>query len=101
MSKELTKKWKDNKLEKGWYYILCYNDWKGSAFETISWACDGTIPLPVKEVLAPVPSYEELQKLKERVADADKTINSIILEGNYYFDCCKIAKSYLEKWGVK
>lgn len=122
MSKELTEKWKNNKLEKGgYYYILCYNGWKGSSFEMISLACDGTIALPVKEVLAPVPSYEELrekeviynttsrcnetllweneslknkvEKLKEQLQEA----NNIIKQYCFY----EYGKPYLKKWGLK
>ena len=104
MSKELTEKWKNGKLEDDVYYVKFYTTNPPNIMEV------GTEYLETlrkfngtdrAEVLAPVPSYEELQKLKERIADADKTINYIILKGNYYFDCCEIAKSYLEKWGVK
>ena len=74
----LTEKWKKGELEQGWYYIECidlpkrwidvdyyrndcyedegfckgffdHNDWRG-----------------INKVLAPVPSYEEWQKMKEQ-----------------------------------
>ena len=32
----------------------------------IAWACDGTIALPVQEVLAPVPDYDEHKRLQEQ-----------------------------------
>ena len=113
MSKELTEKWKNNTLEKGWYYISCYNDWKGSVFQAIAWACDGTIALPVQEVIAPVPSYRDLygendgnmptgvftvlKIIKENIDITQKQRRLTNLE-------CGIKSqvvSLLKKWGVK
>lgn len=69
----LTEKWKAGELEEGWYYIKYEDNHVGIAF-----ACEGLgrdeYPFvgfefedDIEEVLAPVPSYEELQALKDRV----------------------------------
>ena len=66
----LTEQWKKGELERGWYYVLCEDEvemleWEGDYF------LSGDVPLIgdgdacIKEVLAPVPSYEEWQQLKE------------------------------------
>lgn len=78
MTKTLTEQWREGTLPDGAYYILvdkyeqnepeidvgvCYN----SNFEW--WI--------VKEVLAPVPSYDENKKLQEQNADLSKTIERL------------------------
>ena len=68
MSKELTEKWKNGELDCGWYYIKIY--W-GAGYDTIfdyntangEFADFGK--KSVKEVLAPVPSYDEHNELKQ------------------------------------
>ena len=67
---DLTEKWKAGELKEGWYYIKYEDNHVGIAF-----ACEGLgrdeYPFvgfefedDIDEVLAPVPSYEELQALK-------------------------------------
>lgn len=82
MSKELTEKLENCTLGTGYYYAQLY-EWDEEDDEVndifigiievndsvASYSGDG-----VDEVLAPVPTFDEYQKLKERVADADKTI---------------------------
>ena len=68
---DLTKKWKNGELKEGWYYIL--NKINTIRIEeAIVWI--GRYEKPtvgfnddrdIKKVLAPVPSYEELQELKK------------------------------------
>lgn len=63
-SQDLTEQWKKGELEEGFYYIIKekgneeFDYWFGEFWEN-SWNFD------IKEVLAPVPSYEEWQELKE------------------------------------
>lgn len=64
-SQHLTEQWKNGELKAGWYYITTtftdgvLMEWfDGDEFRTL-FTCN------VKEVLAPVPSYEEWQELQE------------------------------------
>lgn len=96
MSKELTEKMKNGELEKGFYYTKSpYGTIVPNTYKLVE---NSTLFMFgfVDEVLAPVPSYEELQELKERVADADKTIKHFA-EKNGRMS----AIEYLNKWGVK
>ena len=70
MSKELTEKWKNSKLEYGYYYLQT----KDGEMRIDRTTCDvissvylwtQTDKDYIQEVLAPIPSYEELQKLKK------------------------------------
>lgn len=74
MTKSLTEKWKDGELEEGFYYILF-----ASRFDKDYIAIDMFIQdekdfmysccEDVKEVLAPVPSYDEFVQQREFVKD--------------------------------
>jgi hypothetical protein len=120
MTKTLTKQWKDGELPREFYYIRdrrkevylsCLIDYKTEK----GW---------VKEVLAPVPSYEEYRELldlnvyeKDRkkvmgLEDKVKRLQEQIKEANdiiqtlYKRKECDafdhlIFRNYLEKWGVK
>ena len=110
MSKELTEKLENGKLERGYYYAkgCCYSDDDISYFDEIIEA-DGSLVSysgdEVYEVLSPVPSYEELQKLKEQLKDANKVIKKYS-DGTIYlfptwYNGSRLAEAYLEKWGVK
>ena len=72
---DLTEKWKAGELEEGWYYIKYEGNEVGIAF-----ACEwiGRYEYPcvgfefeddIEEVLAPVPSFKELQSLKAQLAE--------------------------------
>lgn len=60
----LTDDWKDGKLLSGWYYVRfnCYPKPKRTYYskKNNEFSHDGK----VEEILAPVPSYEEMQRLK-------------------------------------
>lgn len=88
MSKELTEKWKAGELKEGYYYIKYEDNYIGIAF-----ACEwiGRYEYPcvgfefeedIEEILAPVPSYEELQRL-ESDSLAKKEGEEIVAELNY------------------
>lgn len=75
---ELTADWKAGKLKSGWYYILNQinvirieqaNVWIGRHEKPFVGFDDDS---GIKEVIAPVPSYNEVQRLK----DYEKTIQS-------------------------
>ena len=106
MSKELTEKWKDGTLETGDYYC------RRGKFSFIGYPAYGMLAYRnhdsievVEEVLAPVPSYEELQKLKEQLKDANKVIKKYSDDTIYLFPTwyngSRLAEAYLKKWGVK
>lgn len=80
----LTEKWKKGELKEGFYYIIKENGneefdyWFGGFWEN-SWNFD------IKEVLAPVPSYEEWQakdeenqQLKELIKECKEVIETSV-----------------------
>lgn len=74
-SQDLTSQWKNGELQEGWYWVkkkTCeeYIDKVYFWYDTF---IDGDVPLDndkVIEVLAKVPSYEELQNMNEAVNQA-------------------------------
>lgn len=81
MSKELTEKWWENELPVGHYYIkydgcspFIYHFYKMTELKQ----CGDANKI---EVLAPVPSYEELQKLKALIKDGRFVECLELLEG--------------------
>lgn len=76
---DLTEKWKAGELEEGWYYVRTGN---GKIGITLYWQ-DKSIDdeffsdydnNDVIDIIAPVPSYEELQALKEENAKLLKAV---------------------------
>ena len=64
----LTEQWKKGELKEGWYYVLCEDEmvmleWEGDYFLSGDVPLTGDGDVYIKEVLAPVPSYEEWQKV--------------------------------------
>ena len=112
MIKELTEKWKNGKLDNGMYYIRTdkgvsisklskynrfYNTPYGNGYEANK---------KVEEVLAPVPSYDEFQRLQEQLKEANEVIRYYdIKEPKYVVDGVLMGKDpahiYCVKWGVK
>lgn len=63
----LTEQWKKGELEAGWYYVLLFSNEEYIAFIDGNWVVDDRlIEADIKEVLAPVPSYEEWQELSKQ-----------------------------------
>lgn len=75
----LTDDWKAGKLKNGWYFCLYENDviFPGLCFDDDFDDCQ----LKVMEVLA-LCNYDELQRLKEEVANGDRIIGELLNEGN-------------------
>lgn len=111
MTKTLTEQWREGTLPEGYYYTKLNDDdgtidmnycWDDGCFQDY---CDNM----VDEVLAPVPSYEKVQKLKEQIKEANECIKdkylwtcsacsllgSCMSCGNRYFG------RYIKKWGVE
>ena len=68
-SEQLIEQWKKGELPEGWYWVIKTGD-----VEMLEYCCncflDGYVPLignEVTEVLAPVPSYDELQNMNKAV----------------------------------
>ena len=67
---DLTEQWKKGELKEGWYYIEL-NEPFDKIHKDISYYSLGSFDIEVDsnyiiEVLEPVPSYEEWQKMKEQ-----------------------------------
>ena len=123
MSKELTEKWKDGTLEQKYYYVQFNGnpkpfieiELKNFLLDLVKVRDRDTI-----EVLAPVPSYKELQKLKKDldeyalsykigndvnrlIEEENKKLKEQLEEANKIIYSLKDAKSkavndYIEKW---
>ena len=101
MTKTLTEQWKDGTLEAGDYYC------RRGKFSFIGYPADGMLAYRqhdiieiVEEVLEPVPSYEEVQKLKEQLEEANEALKACANNWSDVYARRK-ADSYFERWGVK
>ena len=73
---DLTEKWKSGELEQGWYYINSGDiDYKYSKYNSADFFV--TPYEDIKEILAPVPSYEEREKLAEENKQLKELLNYI------------------------
>jgi len=76
MTKNLTEQWKNGELEQGWYYVLLFSNEEYITFIDGNWVVDDRlVGADIKEVLAPVPSYKECQRLKEVERKKGKLVN--------------------------
>lgn len=75
MTKSLTEKWKDGELPEDTYYVMFFCGRYGTyEFENLKgFGFDNDLAY-IKEVLAPVPSYEELEILKDDRNYFEKTV---------------------------
>lgn len=100
MTKTLTEQWKNGELLAGLYYfrkndgliyIEFHDDYRGFC----------TPEEYIKEVLAPVPSHSEYQKLQKRLEIATKALKEI--NKNYRFTVAQdvVYKALKEMEGVK
>ena len=120
MSKELTDKWRNGTLENDYYYVHIKVD-EHSEYDDIDRIDVLTRNFEIhwdyyiKEVLAPVPTYEEWKAayecqlmeseevltLKHQLKEAKKILYDVWdCRGSREFYAEK-AKEYFEKWGVK
>ena len=130
MTKSLTEQWKDMTLVDGDYYIRVVPHLLGKEIIVPRYCsggyCEGYKDNEVKEVLSPVPTYEEylgllsdqlakneaeeinaeleaqLKEANEVIADLSEypPINTSTRELSFALNRYN-AKNYLEKWGVK
>ena len=103
MSKELTEEWRNGTLDRGFYYIVSRSN------ETYLCALIDykTEKHWVKQVLAPVPTYDQFVELTEKVEGLEKQLNEAndvlkqIADTRYFQYGHKFAQSYIKKWGIK
>ena len=115
MTKALTEQWREGTLKEGFYYILFASRF-GEDYITIDMFISDEKDFmyscceDVKEVLAPVPSYDhfsqlgkKVERLQEQLKEANEVIrfykDTSLFEDKYNspFNAIK----YLKKWGVK
>jgi predicted transcriptional regulator len=122
MTKTLTEQWKDGKLTFGKMYWCCDKEKNIAKLVNINrkffeWDIATDVTKDVKEVLAPVPNYEEFQLLQEQLDIVTEQRNDIhidnqvlqkqlneanrIIKKLYKESGNPIGLYYLEKWGVK
>lgn len=106
MTKTLTEQWREGTLPDGYYYVV--SKWSGKIeINDYYEGCWQDLKEEyIKEVLAPVPSYDEYKRLQEQLNEANEVIMYYdIKEPKYVEDGVVVAKDpahrYLEKWGVK
>ena len=95
----LTEQWKKGELPEGEYWCLsiCDDIDKLYCYQNSFWKYKTEddyygVPVEIKQVLAPVPSYEEYQKLKESREElnsdiADKAYENAMLKSEYEKEC--------------
>ena len=132
MTKTLTEQWKKKELKDGDYYVLNKaGDIVCDYYIEILGHFDSVLTENVKEVLAPVPSYDvwknikeqwkvaipQIERLQEQLNEANTILKSYanrdnwssIMDGCGYSDNAlyvddhgySSAENYLKKWGVK
>ena len=104
MTKSLTEQWRDGKLPNGDYYIKVRGNLTKKEFFTYDNCINGkwayTLDGNVIDVIAPVPSYDEYQKLQKKLEIATKALKDIRDWDEY--DCMGLAKKALKEIeGVK
>lgn len=81
MTKSLTEKWKDGELPEGTYYVmfLCgrYGTYEFEKFKGFGFDNDLAY---IKEVLAPVPSYDEYKKMDSELKELACKNDSLSME---------------------
>lgn len=92
----LTEQWKKGELERGRYYIkyrgnYMSDNWHGDCWED-SWSDY------VEEVLAPVPSYEEWQKLKLHDEKATIKLGEVCIENLKLKELLKECRGLLDNY---
>lgn len=95
MTKTLTEQYNDWTLQDGNYYTICYKGWSGDTFPCILYISKHNgATANVKEVLAPVPSYEEYKELVRKSDKLDKIMyDSATNQG----DCQQIVEDNLNR----
>lgn len=109
MTKSLTELWKDGELELNslWFvrlpcglYDECFYTGSTIFMKSISGHDE-----KIWQVIAPVPNYEEFQRLQEQLNEANAIITGEVhlvkrKDDTYVCECPEIV-NYKEKWGVK
>lgn len=122
MSKELTEKWRNGTLKNGYYYVTSFIGWSSEVKEIIHpFFLSNKAMGDIKEVVAPVPSYDEynefmqkihiLEKQLSSISEKLKEANDIIKKYRRFEVALKVEKGtltgvypavdYLKKWDVK
>lgn len=104
MTKSLTEKWKNGKLTFGKMYWCCDKEKNIAKLVYINrkffeWDITTDVTKDVKEVLAPVPNYEEYKHLQEQLKEANEVIESLRTYDFTVDD--ENAEYYQVKWNVK
>lgn len=101
MTKSLTEQWREGTLPDGLYYIKDNDNiliGLRNSLTMIRLIDDGC---PSFEVLEPMPSYDENEKLKEQLKIAKKALNDILNDGDDYWDKDKANEAITKMEGVK
>ena len=105
MTKTLTEQWREGTLKGGYYYIKMkdgeiYIDHTEYQVGEKAYQWEYSDINEVKEVLEPVPSYEEYKRLQEQINNANMVINKCLTLTNDYDKKCFL-EGYKIMWGVK
>ena len=100
-SEQLTEQLKKGELPEGWYYVIKTGD-----VEMLEYSCNcflaGDVPLidnEVTEVLAPVPSYDELQNMNEAVNECMAANIKLVEQNAQLKELLKKANKFLKDYG--
>ena len=116
MTKTLTEQWREGKLPENTYYVqfICgrYGIYEFEQFKGFGFDNDLAY---IKEVLAPVPSYDHFSQLVKKVKKLEQQLKSArnvikkydgvgtigVKDKNGKLRICRPASQYLKRWGVK
>lgn len=99
MTKTLTEQCKDGELKDGYYYVVSKWSCKIEINDYYEGCWQDLKEEYIKEVLEPVPSYDEYKRLQEQVKSANNAMKAMLPFAHNYPK--ERIKKYLNKWGVK
>ena len=101
MTKTLTKQWREGTLKSGNYYTVCYKGWSGETFPCNLYYSERIgFDANVKEVLAPVPSYDEWKELDDELKELATKNDTLAMENGRLQEKLAIATKALKEYSV-
>lgn len=95
----LTEQWKKGELEAGWYYVLLFSNEEYITFIDGNWVVDDRlIGADIKEVLAPVPSYQEWQRTFHYAGKYEHEYTSCVMDYENLKQEYQQLKDILREW---
>lgn len=97
-SEQLTEQWKKSELPEGWYYVKCDD---GICFDRFTYygGFSKIFNYSVKQILAPVPTFDELQNMNKAVNECMAANIKLVEENAQLKELLKKANKFLKDYG--